>query len=552
MRHNKLVAALLGAVMAFSAVPAAHTEASWDWKSIGCMGDLDGDGKLTQNDLSLLNDHLLGKTLLTEQNAYKTGGSYIGINGADGFESGEYLITADINQDGAVDTFDLVLMRKQISQNTSYTVWRWDYSSDDLPELQTPPDFMTPPIYPLYGSMPSQGPAKLLIFYVDFPDCKYGYEPTEEEIDKAAFGDKDMFSEQYPFESIKAFMKRASKNSMDLSGRSYRYTTKHEKAYYENDKYHIKLIDELTDVFGNRIDFSAFDGDRDNVVDSILISVPEKAGSTHWWPVAGIYGGDKDMVGDNIRIDHVIVGNSQIDSSTDSSGFVSSYCHELGHCLGLPDYYLYTEEGDDDFQGMHGTAGFELMDDANCDFGAASKLMLGWYREWDVIVWDPRDPEFVPGLFNAQSDDGNCLVIPRKSSFDGNWFSEFFIIEYTTLKGNNSGLTPESVGWWRRVGEGVRIYHVSAELNDNYTYRSWRYASGNDEATDNDKGRRFIRLVGEGEDLTDNLFHEGDVIDSSTPGFAWYNEYGAADVPVGLRLRISKSYDMYEVSVERG
>ncbi len=550
MRHNKLVAVLLGAVMAITAVPAVPAESAWDWHSIGCMGDLDGDRRLTQNDLTLLNDHLLGKDQLTEKNAYKTGGSYIGINGADGFESGEYLVTADINQDGAIDSYDLVLMRKQIAENSSYTVWRWDYSSEDLPELQTPPDFITPPIYPLYGSMPSQGPAKLLIFYVDFPDCKYDYAPSEEELDEIAFGEKDLMSDQYPFESIRAFMRRASKNSMDLSGRSYRYTTKHEKSYYENDKWHILLIDELTSVFGSRIDFSAFDGDRDNAVDSILISVPEAAGSTHWWPVAGIYGGNKDMVDDHMRIDHIIVGNAQVKSAEDHSSFVSSYCHELGHCLGLPDYYHYTD-GDDDFQGMHGSAGFELMDDANCDFGAASKLFLGWYRHWDVIVWDPRDPDFVPTLFNAQYDDGNCLIIPGSDFSEDNWFSEFFIIEYATTKGNNSGLTQDKLGWWRKSGEGIRIYHVSAELNDNYTYRSWRYSSGNDEATNNNKGRRFIRLVGDADDLTDNFFHDGDVIDSSTPGFAWYDEYGAANVPVGLRLRISKSYDMYEISVEK-
>lgn len=550
MRLKKFAAAVLGAVIAFCTVPAARAEAGWDWHSIGCMGDLDGDGKLTQRDLELMNDHLLGRRQLTERNAYKTGDSYIGINGADGFQPGEYLITADVNQDGAIDTYDLVLMRQQISDNSPLIVWKWQYTEEGEHTLETPPEFIYPAAYPLYGSMPSQGPAKLLVFYVDFPDCQYKYAPSEDELNHIAFGEKDIMGDQYPFESIRAFMKRASKNSMDLNGRSYRYTTMHEKSFYENDKWHVQLIDELINVYRNRIDFSAFDGDKDNVVDSILISVPAAAGDTHWWPVAGVYGGQRNMIDSRMRIDHIIVGNAEVASPTEHTDFVSSYCHELGHCLGLPDYYCYTD-GDGDFQGLHGTAGFELMDDANCDFGAASKLLLGWYRGWDVIVWSPEYNEFVPDLHDAQSDDGNCIIIPGSDFNEDNYYSEFFVIEHTTLKGNNSALTPDKLGWWRKAGDGIRIYHVSAELNDNYTYRSWKYASGNDEATDYNRGRRFIRLVGEGNDQTDNLFHEGDVIDSSTPGFAWYSESGAEDRPVGLRLTIGRSYDMLTVKIEQ-
>ena len=54
--------------------------------------------------------------------------------------------------------------------------------------------------------------------------------------------------------------------------------------------------------------------------------------------------------------------------------------------MGLPDYYLYNS---DDFEGMKGNAGTELMDaDAASDFGCFSKLMLGWYQKNQVTVYD--------------------------------------------------------------------------------------------------------------------------------------------------------------------
>lgn len=37
----------------------------------------------------------------------------------------------------------------------------------------------------------------------------------------------------------------------------------------------------------------------------------------------------------------------------------------MGHCMGLPDYYLYNVDASDiDKEGLHGKAGIELMDDA--------------------------------------------------------------------------------------------------------------------------------------------------------------------------------------------
>lgn len=539
----KAIPAIAAAVSVLLAMrPAQTAHAGWDWYNIGCMGDLNGDGKLTGEDLDILSDHLLGRKQLTDSNSYRTNGSYIGINGADGFQSGDYFVTADMNRDGVIDTFDLVIMRREMADNVTETVWKWQQTYTDKPPLEPPPETARAPIYDLYGSMPPQNDAKLLVFYVDFPDCRYSFSPSEEQIEKAVFGKGDPADENYPFESIRGFLKRSSKGAMKLSGRAYRYTTQHEKSYYEGDRWHIEFIDEIISSFRNRMDFSGYDGNGDDVVDSILISVPKAAGAKNWWPAAGEYGGAKTMIDDRMSLGHIIVGNAEISSETDHYNFVSSYIHELGHCMGLPDYYLYVSEGsEEDFEGLHGSAGFEMMDDANCDFGALSKLMLGWYKEYQICNIYPYDEPQTYGLMEAQTESGNCIILFNDNYDDENYRCEFFIMELVGLRSNNKNLPKDA--WWRSTGRGVRIFHVSAEVDDSTGVYTWRYSSGNDEYTDNDRGRRFIRLVNDTGEDSDNLFRSGAVIDSSVPGFRWYDEYGRETVDTGIEIIIGDIED---------
>lgn len=65
------------------------------------------------------------------------------------------------------------------------------------------------------ASLPTQGDAKLVVFYVDFPDCRYDYEPTLDELNQISFGTANEASACYPFESFSAFYGRASKGSMN-------------------------------------------------------------------------------------------------------------------------------------------------------------------------------------------------------------------------------------------------------------------------------------------------------------------------------------------------
>ncbi|MDE6092626.1 MAG: hypothetical protein K2G14_05975 [Ruminococcus sp.] len=536
-----------------------------DWQQIGCMGDLNQDSQVNIADLLILSKHILNQLSLTSENSYYIGYNYYSVNGSDADDSIEYLQTADINQDGKVDVFDLIMMRKYVLNRQGDPVYKWVEDSETTVSSSTTTtttstsssqstettssttvvtsEFAEAPVKNLYGSMPSQNNAELVIFYVDFPDCPYTYEPSTEEIEKIAFGEENSEDRNYPFESMSAFYNRSSKGSMQLNGKVFRYTTKENKSAYEGDIYHVDLINEVFQAFESSEDFTEFDGNGDKIIDSALISVPTEAGSDNWWPAAGQYGGQSDMKVDGMSIGHVIVGNAQIESKADYKNFNSSYVHEMGHCMGLPDFYLYTNEKD--FEGMHGSAGYELMDEANSDFSAVSKLMLGWFKKNQVKIYDSSAGTQTFTLTNAQTENGNCVIIPY-GKLEDDYYSEFFIVEYTTLDANNSRLKKDF--WWKPTGSGVRVIHVDGEINDNYWWKYWKYASGENEATNNDEGKRFVRIIDDTE--TDNLYHTGDVIDSSISGFNWYDADGNQSVDPKIKITVGElSDDTYTITI---
>lgn len=470
-------------------------------------GDVNADGRFNIADLVLMNKWLLAvpDTKLAD---WKAG---------------------DLCEDDRLNAFDFIMMRRLLVK---------DFSEDDPKTLDT---FITPNLAKHGASLPSQGNAKLVVFYVDFPDCKYDYAPSADELNAITFGAADENSQCYPFESISAFYSRASKGSMTFDGQVFRYTTKENSSVYGENK--VKLAEECYNAFDAQVDFSRFDGDGDGKIDATLFTVPTKAGDDNWWPCAGAFGDTSYRV-DGKAVGHIITGNAQVESTANYINYISSYCHELGHCTGLPDYYLYNNN---DSEGMHGTAGIELMDtDASSDFGAFSKLVEGWYTEDQVQVYDASKGMQTFSLNDAQTDNGNCIIIPNGKLGD-DYFSEFFIIEYITKNGNNSGIGTKTA-WWAKSGEGIRVYHIDAATEYGW-FNYFRYASGS-EFTNNDQDRRLIRIIDDRD--TDNLYHTGDNINGSISGFHWYDANGGQTIDTGLNISIGElKGGKYNVTISR-
>lgn len=559
MKKTKLIlAGILSTVLAASAA-MVHAAAATVVR--GYRGDVNCDGQVTVVDIIKLQKNLLALDTLKNETAARF---------------------ADMNDDGIVGAYDLAMLKRSVFTNqwfalteeipdtdlTEPVTTEWvEPSTDDVepPTEYTEPTEVTEPeptteyteptteptepsteagwneavIAAVDASLPTQGNANLVIFYVDFPDCRYGTDLTAEQIAEIAFGAEDTSDMNYPFDSMSAFYARSSKGAMQLGGTVLRYTTKENRFAYDDDK--VKLAEECYDAFRDSVDFSQFDGDGDGMIDATLFSVPTSAGDDYWWPCAGGFG-DPEYRVDGMAIGHIITGNAQIMSATDYKNFNSSYLHEMGHCMGLPDYYLYSS---DDYEGFHGSAGTELMDaDAYSDFGCFSKLMLGWYKQDQVSVYDASQGSQTFLLNNAQTADGNCVIIPY-GKLDGRYFSEYFILEYITDDANNSAINRD-MGWWQQVDDGIRIYHVNAALQEDYWWTYLKYQNGSEYTGGNDAGIRLLRLVGDGE----GVFTTGDVINSSTSGFGWYDAGENEAIDPGVTITIGEFVNgQYSVTI---
>jgi M6 family metalloprotease-like protein len=67
---------------------------------------------------------------------------------------------------------------------------------------------------------------------------------------------------------------------------------------------------------------------------------------------------------DGVKVDDYIINDAQ-PYADNISEYNSVLVHEIGHSMGLPDYYKYNS---DDWEGLKGEAGYERMDDAIGDF----------------------------------------------------------------------------------------------------------------------------------------------------------------------------------------
>lgn len=519
----KSAAALLAIPLAFQAAELClPEETTASAAQLRYYGDLDGDGRLTVFDLSIM----------------KSGARDFSILDA------AQLQLADVNNDQWLGIDDIRMMQ-------DYILGKIDKFPAGVSCEIEEPTVPTEPPQPIEefaeanlakhgASLPSKGDANLVVFYVDFPDCRYTYDPDVELIEKISFGEADSSNECYPFESISAFYGRASKGAQNFKGKVFRYTAKENAAVYGPDK--VKLAKECYDAFADEFDFTTMDGNNDGKIDATLFTVPAEAGDEYWWPCAGAFGAPEYRV-DGMAVGHIITGFAQIISPTDYFDYTSSYCHELGHCMGLPDYYLYSG---DDSEGMHGAAGIELMDtDAASDLSAFSKLVCGWFRKDQIQIYDPTKDTQSFTLTNAQTEAGNCLIIPY-GELAGDYFSEYFIVEYSSLMHNNSAVSQKA--WWTKTGEGVRVYHIDATTEYGWNV-FFKYSSGS-EFTNNDAGRRLIRIIDDTD--TDNFYHAGDVIDSSISGFHWYDSNGGQTIEPGIKISVdSFENDTYTVTVSK-
>ncbi len=495
MNFNRIIlifaAMLIAMCAAFSSMPAQAVSTS------AVYGDVNRDLSVNNKDVKLLSAHIHDVSPLD-------------------VALGDI---ADINADSNVNVVDLCLLKRTM------------LGIDGLKYIELSKDLIDTPIAILDASCPSVGDVKMLVFEIEFSDCKFSKEFDAEQVEAEIFGPEDTSSSYYPYESVTAYLERSSYGRLNMTGDIFTYTASGSIADYNDDKG--KLVKEVLDYFEDEIDFSDYDADGDGVIDCSAYFVPSSASSDYWWPCSGAFAYTSYTV-DGLHVGNIITGNSVPTNRTD---YVTTIIHEMGHTMGLPDYYKYQDTSD--YEGLHGTAGYEMMDDAYGDYSSLSKLMLGWYCESEIYVYDDSKSSQTFNLTSSQHSP-NFVLIPGEDLGD-DYFGEYFIIEYVTPDGNNTM-------WWNKNG-GIRILHVQTEL---YTYDYWNvsvfaYENYGPSYNGDDKVR-FVRLVND----NNGFFKRGDVVDSSVSGFAWYDSDGFETVDTNLEISVgSLSNGAYSVTVSQ-
>lgn len=313
---------------------------------------------------------------------------------------------------------------------------------------------------------PTTGSPKTLVILVDFPDMPHTDSQTVEEVDTKIFGPENVNDPHYPLESLSAYYSRSSYGKLNIQGDVLGwYTAQHDRSYYEQlSQYNGEanavpdgqeaLIQEVFNYYDDQVNFADYDNDGDGVLDNIFIkwtgdpSTYEWA--SFWW--AYQWGAYNTVEADGVQLNTFIWSWYE---ETDGAGFDPlTDIHEVGHVLGLEDYYDY-----DPNVGVDGAlGGLDIMDGLLGDHNAFSKFLLGWITP-KMVTSGSKTYTLSP---SSKVGDA-VIVMPNVQSNDP--YQQFFIAEYrnNTIK-NDSG--PQHL-----PASGMLIWHIDATLNANAQYK---------------------------------------------------------------------------------
>lgn len=358
----------------------------------------------------------------------------------------------------------------------------------------------------------SIGTFNYLVVPIQFSDAAV----TNEELDKLnkAFNGT---SAETGWQSVNSYYKTSSFDKLNMTFTIYNtYMAKNDTAYYKKYSKDVMydgesaqkngaelLLEEVMTWLEPLIDLKVYDNDSDGVLDGIWLiytaDVDYDAADFYWAYVTTYYKEDgNDKTYDNLDLGYYLfagfdfmneyTGNDN-DPHYDNTGIyvdatisglkinASTYIHETGHMLGLDDYYDY----DAATGSLGGLGGADMMDNTVGDHNAYSKMMLGWVNPTVVTTTQTV-------TLNPFESSGSCIMVLL--DYNGSYFSEYLLIDLYTNTGlnaahanqNDSLLYPTSSG--KGVAYGVRIYHVSSDVEDPYSDDYFSFTTKNNSKSD--------------------------------------------------------------------
>ena len=332
---------------------------------------------------------------------------------------------------------------------------------------------------------PTIGNPKVIIIPIWFSDSSNYINSSKKEtirqdIEKAYLGSKD----DTGWHSVKTFYEEESGGKMHLNGvvsewRSVNYTT----SQLGQDSYG-EIVDELvrtsTDWFfenNSTYSRSEFDTDNNGYLDGVLLiygapdySALNKDSWSNLWaycywlqeenetsqPIPNVYfWASYDFMYSSGSTASNKTGKSSAGSGDTSHCKIDAhtFIHEMGHVLGLDDYYDY---GNNQYSPA---GGFSMQD---CNVGghdAFSVMAFGWADPYIVT----EDVEVTIGAFTETKD---VVMIPANTSGTNSPFDEYILLELFTPTGvNQLDCTYTYASYLKGPNKtGIRMWHVDARL----------------------------------------------------------------------------------------
>lgn len=334
--------------------------------------------------------------------------------------------------------------------------------------------------YPL--GLLDEGNYNVLVVPVEF---KSGNKYTKSQLDKLekSFNGTSLDT---GWQSVKTYYQISSYNKLNmtfdiqspvtLSNTAKYYESYSKDLYWDDGSSSTKdgsmlILEEVLKQLESELDLTKYDNDNDGVIDGVYLiynyDIDYDSDTSFYWAYVSWYEAPEDVTFDGLYPYYYLFASYYFTEEDTENGYEYSgiirglkinsttYIHETGHMLSLDDYYdYYPNKGANE-----GIGGSDMMDYNIGDHGSYSKIIMGWVTP--QIVTESKEI-----TIKSFEETGDVILIPLK--FNNSYMSEYLLIDLYTCTGLNK-LHGDLTLLYGTSLYGVRIYHVSSEVDDPYT-----------------------------------------------------------------------------------